>query len=338
MSSTAWCRVGDIQDVTGPEWLLGSWALAAALALLLVATGRRRGRTKWESVGFAVMTVPVWMVLLATAPDMVRTFCAQGDVVAVTNLHPRPPEPYSTFDLSRHYIDAILRNLGYVALGAILVVHGRIPGWWRRPTVRAMSEALRGLLPMRRGEMSSLRAGVSLFPLLALGNLGLLAVTGTPVETAGRGPLYAGMTAFHAAILALAAGVGEELVFRGVMQQGLIATLRRIAPRMPQRGAAAIAVPLVAVPFAYSHADYGNPPLLLFAFLFSVIASVAALWLGIWAAIALHALIDFYAFFVSVPQPDAALWTVAAVVSVAVVAVAAGEAFGIQRKARPHQG
>lgn len=322
--TTAWCRVADIPTPNYQTWLSASWGLALAFGLLLAATGRRRGRTAWESAGFALLSIPAWMVLIDVLPDMAKTFCAQGNVVSIL---PGPPAmPPAAWHFSNQFIDAIVRNLAYITLGSLLVVHGRHPDWWRHPTIPAAATALRGLLPMWRSELSSLRIGVALFPVLALANVALAFATGIALRTADKSAYYTNVTAYHAVLLALAAAFSEELVYRGIMQQGLLAGIRRLGGRGTWPIAAAIA--LQAIPFAYAHAGYGNPQLLLFAFLFALLSGAAAQWLGIWCAIALHALIDFYVFFLAVPEPGPAFVAVVAVVSVGVLITAGLEAWG----------
>lgn len=256
------------------------------------------------------------------APLVVKTFCTQGDVAAA--LPGAPPAAPGPYEFSGQYVATILDTLGPLTLGALCHLQAVLPGWWRRPTVAAMAHGLRGLVPMGRGEGRSMATGVALFPLLALGNLALLSLTGDPVLTAQRDPYYARMDAFHAVALALAAGVAEEALYRGVMQGGLARLAR----------SRVVAVAAVSIVFAYAHGGYGNPPLLLFAFLFSALAGLVALRWGLWASIALHALIDFYAFARDASSWDAAMWAAVAAVTAGVVAVAAWRAWA-WRRGRP---
>jgi len=332
VTATAWCRVADIPSPSYQAWLGVSWAMALLLGLLLAATGRRRGRSHWESAGFAILGIPAWMVFIEVLPDMAKTFCAQGDIVSI--LPGRPSLPPAAWHFSNQYIDGIVRNLGYIALGALLVVHGRNPTWWRHPPVAAAATSLRGLLPMGPGELPSLRLGIALFPLLALANLALAAVTGIALRTADKSAYYTNVTPYHAVMLALAAAFAEELVYRGVMQQGIRAGLHRLSAQGNWPAVAAIA--LQAIPFAYAHAGYGNPQLLLFAFLFAILSGAAAQWLGIWCAIALHALIDFYVFFLAVPEPGFAFVAVVAIVTVGVLVTADLEAWQQWARRRLH--
>lgn len=281
----------------------------------------------WRGVGFAFLSIPAWLVVLQALPDMVRTVCVQGDIVAVLPGPRALPPPASLFSIQ--FSSTIVRNLGYITLGALALAHARDPLWWRRPTVLGISGAVGPFLPMGRGEGRSLRLGIALFPILAGANLLLAQATGLALIAADRSPFYTNMTAYHAVLLALAAAFGEELVYRGVLQQGTLSLLRdRIRPFWL---AVAVAVTVQAIPFAYLHAGYGNPQLLLFAFLFAVVAGIVAQWLGLWCAIALHALIDFYVFFLGVPEPGVVFQAVVVIVSLGVLSVAAIEGWrGVQ--------
>jgi membrane protease YdiL (CAAX protease family) len=275
-------------------------------------------RAAWLGAAAFFFALPAWRITLLVLPLVAKTFCAQGDIVAAI---PGPPAAApGAWQFSGQAMNTILGNLAYVALGAMCRLQAVQPGWWRRPTIPAMAKGLSGLIPMGRGELPSLRIGIALFPILAAANLALLWVTGEPIATAGRDPYYRNMGAYHAVLIALAAGVGEEVVYRGVIQQGLLRLFGGRRPTLLAFGGAVMATSLL---FAYAHAGFGNAPLLLFAFLFSLLAGLVAQRLGIWAAIALHSLIDFYAFARNAVVWDAAMWVTVGLVTAAVVAVTA---------------
>ena len=335
MTATAWCELDRVRDLPFSYWLLASWGLGLAVALLLYATRHRSGRNGWVAAGFGIMSVPAWIVVLGVSGDWIRVVCEELNVgIIVSGPPPAPPAALQFFHQAVHMI---LQDVGYVLLGALVVVHGTDPTLWRAPTVPRIAGALRGLLPMGRGEMASLRWGIAVFPLLALVNLGLIWLTqalknpelaaATPAPTSH----YLNMTGPVALLLALAAGVGEELVYRGVMQQGI---LRLLWHRIGYLGAAAAAIALQSIPFAFAHANYKDPQLLLFAFLFALLAGVVAQVWGIWAAIALHTLIDFYAFYVAVPAPDSLFVGMMVLVSVGILFVAGMEVVRLVRGRR----
>lgn len=307
------CQVSDVPDATFAGVRLGGWGLGLLVALLVALAQQRRGRPNpWAAAGVGLMSVPAWAVLVATLPDLARTFCAEGNLNLV--IPPGQVVPAeSRYDLSGHYVAGILGQLGYVGAGAILLWRGRDPQW-RTPSVARIAASLRGLVPMGRGEGWSLGWGLALFPLLALANLLLLSLTaGSSVRTGDDSRVFDNITALQVVMLALAAGVGEELTYRGVMQQGI----KRLLPGPVGLGAAVAAQAIV---FAYAHAGYANLEHLLFAFLFALAAAAVAEGLGLWAAIVLHVLVDFYAFLLSMAEPPLALTWLANALGLAALA------------------
>lgn len=319
----ALCHTEDVPRILYATGLTAAWLMAALLGPTLHAIGRRHGRSGWQAAGIAVMSVPAWMVLIATMPDMVKTFCAQGDLIAI--LPGRPAGPPSNSQLLASAADAIMQDIGYTLVGLLLWLHGR------GTFATSWTEAVRPLVPVWKGLGRSALVGVAFFPLLAAGNLLLVWLTRLDIGTAGPDPYFANMTVISAVALALAAGVGEELVFRGVMQQGL----KRIFRGMGAGPVVAVtfAVVLQSIPFAYAHADYGNPTLLLFNVAFALLAGVVTERFGIACAIALHVLIDFFGF--ALASPDLALRVVAVVSGAAILGLSVREAV---RGARARRG
>ncbi len=291
----ALCRVEDVGDLDGHAAFGWGWLLAAVVGAAGAWSARKNGRrAAWTGLGWAFLAFPALRLLLAVGPDLVRTFCAQGDLtIVIPGGAPLPAAPLR--QLSDQFTFAIVGNLTYLIAGAGFWLTGRSPGWWRRPTMPSLAAGVAPLLPLAgRSETWSLGAGVALFPLLAAVNLLLLAFLPGEGESSAY---FSGVTPYHAILIALAAGFAEELLFRGVMQQGL----RKLgASLLRGRGgpwaAAGPAILLQAIPFAYAHASYNDLDQFAFAFGFAVLAGVAVETLGIGSAIALHVLIDFYAF------------------------------------------
>jgi len=310
------CRVEDVWQLSGSARLVAAWILALVLALAIWSVGRflRGHRNGWKAAGLGVMSVSAWLVVLQMLPNLVKTFCAEGNVASIL---PGAPGPQPPADLSRQYIDALLL-LGYVAVGGLVWLQGARPGWWRHPTMRGMAQGLAGLLPLGRSEGASLKTGLAIFPLLAAGAFTLRWITGQ------GGVYFDQMTTYHAVIISVAAAVSEEILYRGFMQQSLRFLLQGGRQRnlLAATTASAAAIILQAIPFTYTHADYGDPSLLLFAFSFAILAGLATQLFGIWCAIALHFLIDFYNF-ASMPTADPALFAMAVFLAVPVLAVAA---------------
>lgn len=328
----AWCHVDQVPSVGYESWLVGSWLLAFVLGAVLAVLGRGRSGYAWRAAGVALMSVPVWMVLLVTVDDMAKTFCAQGDLASI--LPPPPASAPSADHFLSQASDQLMRNVGYPVAGLLLWFHGRErlaplaplappapPAPLASPAslARTWTQKLAELVPMgRRGAIASFRLGLAFMPLLIALNLALVWLTDLQIRAVDENAYFGNLHAVAALALAVAAGVGEEVVFRGVMQQGLKRVLGHIV--RPRLVAMTIAVLLQAVVFAYSHAGYGNPTLLLFNAAFAVMAGFVVERWGLGCAIALHTLIDLYAFFAQVPAPDAWFWGLMVIVTGAVAA------------------
>jgi membrane protease YdiL (CAAX protease family) len=306
------CDVHDIPDVSYGSYIVGSRLMAAVLAATLYLIGRRARRSPWMALGVGIMSVPVWESLLVNTPDMVRTFCTQGNVASVVAAHGIPAPPGWEYFLGQA-VGAVEHNVLYPLAGVLVYLHGwrqggTLPASWR--------DQLDHLVPMGRSIAASFRRGMAFFPILAAANLGLIKIVQLKFVALGADSYYTNMNALAAPALALAAGFGEEIVYRGVMQQGLKHALKGLGLG---RAAVPAAIALQSIPFAYAHANYGNPGLLLFNVGFALLAGIVVEFYGLGCAIALHALIDFYAFFTQTPEPGAVFWVLVVAVSGAVV-------------------
>ncbi|MEA3144117.1 MAG: Type prenyl endopeptidase Rce1-like [Thermoplasmata archaeon] len=255
---------------------LAAWTLA----LLAGAACRVTGRSGWRAVGFGLMTVPLWLTLLGILASLAPLL--QGGTVLGAA---------STFDLSNQAISAILRNIGYLGAGFILWA---TEGDWRRADLRPLARELGQIVPTWRTEGRSAAVGAALIPLLLLGNYIVVRLTSNvPQINNGDDSLYfTNMTLYHALLLSAAAALGEELLFRGLLQGLLLHGMRGLG-RWPSVLLAIVGQALV---FGFAHAGYGNFAHVLFPALFGLLAGALALRFGLWSAIALHFLADFYIF------------------------------------------
>jgi membrane protease YdiL (CAAX protease family) len=251
---------------------------AWTLALLAGTVCRVTGRSRWRSVGFGLMTVPLWLTLIGIL-ESIAPLVQGGTVLAAA----------STYDLSTQAISAILLNLGYLGAGFLLwATEGRV----LRLDVGGLARELAKLVPVWRSEPASAGVGAAVMPLLALGTI-LLDVATRGVKALHNGDdsaYFTNMTLYHAVLLSAAAAVGEELLFRGLLQGLLLRGLRALG-KWP---AAVLAVLLQAVVFGFAHAGYGNFAHVLSPALFGLLAGFLAWRFGIWSSIALHFLADFY--------------------------------------------
>jgi len=255
------------------NWL-AAFAAAALLAALLAGTARVRPRA---AVGWAVASVPLWLTLWGILNSL-GPLLEGGKVL----------EPLTRRQLSDIWARKVLVDVGFVGAGALIATAS--PPW----RLAAIAHRLRvaGLPMGGRSEGRSIGVAVLAFPLLALGayavNRLLLGVDS--LNQGDESSYFDNMTPYHAILLSCAAGFGEEIVYRGVLQQGLLRAMRTRA------WGPAVAIALQAVVFGFAHGGYGTWSHVIVPLLFGLLMGWAAQRFGLWCAIALHVLIDIYAF------------------------------------------
>jgi membrane protease YdiL (CAAX protease family) len=253
-----------------------AWTLALLAGLLCRATGHSR----WRAAGLGLMTVPLWLTFIGIL-ESIAPLVQGGTVLGAA----------STFDLSNQFISAILGNLGYLGAGFLLWA---TEGHLERATLRGIARELGQVLPMGRGEGASAAVGLAVVPLLGAANI-LLALATQGIKALHNGDdsaYFTNMTLYHAVLLSAAAAVGEELLFRGLLQGLLLRGLRGLG-RWP---GAVLAMVLQSIFFGFAHAGYGNFAHVLFPAMFGLLAGFLAWRFGLWSAIVLHFLADFYIF------------------------------------------
>ncbi|HUR61742.1 MAG TPA: CPBP family intramembrane glutamic endopeptidase [Candidatus Thermoplasmatota archaeon] len=258
----------------------GYWATAWLLALLSGGLARLMGQRPWRAAGLGLMTVPLWTtgidIGLSIAP------LVQGGTVL---------QAASRRALSDQAIGAILVNLGYLGAGFLVyATDGRVLS----KDLRGLARELASVVPLWRNEGASAAAGLAVTPLLALGFTLLVMLTqGIRVLNNGDDSQYfTNMTLYHAVLISAAAALGEELLFRGLLQ-GLLA---RGLVGLGRGAATTVAIVLQAIVFGFAHAGYGNFSHVLFPAVFGLLAGFLSWRFGLWSAIVLHFLADFYQF------------------------------------------
>jgi membrane protease YdiL (CAAX protease family) len=250
------------------------WALGAAAFAFVLA----RGRPVHRSLGVGLMTVPVWETVWGILDSLVEL--RQGGLVFRAFTH---------HELSSLYLYKLVEDLGYLGLGFLLYnSQGGLGGLLRQgPREIARGLAAAGLPLGRRSEGSSALLGLLAFPVLLVSTLvvnGLLHRVDS-LSQSDESSIYDNMTLFHAVMISLAAAFTEELVYRGVILVGL-------SRRMPM----AVAVLVQAVVFGFAHGGYGTWSHIIIAALFGLVSGLVAWRFGLWAALALHFLVDLFAF------------------------------------------
>src|SRR5688572_13134371 len=230
-----------------------------------------------QAAGIGVMTVPLW----ETAWGIADSFgpLVQGGFTF---------RAFTRHELSSLYLYKLVGDLGYLTLGFLLYCSQD----WRsvlRQTPRGLASRLAdvGLPTGPRGEASSAFLGLLAFPVLLVATLVVSSFLSgfEQLTQSNEASIYDNMTVYHAVLISLAAGFGEELVYRGLLQTGL-------SRRMPM----AVAVVVQAVVFGFAHSGYGTWIHVILPTLFGLVAGLVAWRFGVWAAIVLHAMVDLVAF------------------------------------------
>ncbi len=254
--------------------LLLSWGSAIALAVLV----RYVRNTQWHrAVALGLMTVPLWL----TAWNFVNSIQVLADP------NSRIPT-YSTWILSGLWSRSVLVDLGYVGAGVLLLASGGHLRKLASLSPRAIARVLqREGLPLRGTEAGSIAVGLLAFPIFLAVTwvVNWLVYSQPALVTGDETSVWADMTSYHTILISLSAGIGEEVVYRGVL---LVALLRIMPPW--------VAVSVQSLLFGFAHAGYGTLAHVIVPTLFGLVAGVATLRFGIWSAITLHVLVDVAAF------------------------------------------
>ena len=256
------------------------YAVPWSLGLSVAAGAAARGRPLHQALGMGLLTVPIWDTLWGILSSFVPL--VHGGFVL---------RPYSRYQLSGLYTYKFLADVGYLAVGFLLYASPR-PGTVLSQPPRSLARRLAAeRLPMGRlgwlSEGRSALVGLALFPVLLVVTLvaNRLVSGVSELNQSDETSLFANMTPYHALLISLAAGFGEELAYRGLLMGWL-------SRRVPM----AAAVLLQAAVFGLAHSGYGTWSHVLLPTLFGVVAGAVAWLFGVWASITMHVLVDVYAF------------------------------------------
>lgn len=271
----------------GARRFLAAWGVACLGAAIYAFTTRAPWR---KGLGMALMFTPLAFTLWSILNNLAPLLAGGKEIVAIT--------PYQ---LSTAYMRAILIDLGYAGAGFLLWA-----GWHPKDTVRDIARRLQDSgFPMgRRSEAASLRLGFGWFPVLLVGAILVdLATRGTALVNNDESSIWSLATPWHVIMISLAASVGEETLYRGVLMvsAAVLFGARRGGDRAKVAWAAAIA--LQGIIFGLAHAGFGNYAHVLQATLFGLVSGFAAYRFGIWSVITLHFLVDIYAIGADVATP-----------------------------------
>lgn len=252
-----------------------TWAAAALGGLAYALFAKQSPR---RGVGFALMTVPLWLVVWGFI-NSIPALLDGGSVLPAR----------STYRLSSSYIRGLLIDLGYIGAGFLL--------WARPSSLRDGARRLREAgFVVRRGEGNDAWAGGIIFPVFLLGSYAAnwLIYSQTPGLVNGdESQVWSNMTPYHALMISATAAFTEELVYR-VLLLGMIAWAARRIGAMP-KSALAGAVVVQALVFGLAHSGYGTWAHIIIPTLFGLFAGALVFFFGVWAAIVVHFLIDVFA-------------------------------------------
>jgi membrane protease YdiL (CAAX protease family) len=286
-------------------------ALAVALALLWWPGRPRAGWT--EAVGAALVAYPVARALVGAAAVSDR-------LTRYTVLLPA-----SAPDFER----AILRDS---ALGFLLPLAGALLLWRKRAggaPVRSARDALAGVA--RALEPAGLGGAPRRTLLDALAVLGVaLLLLGASLAgqayavpflvTGDESAYWQNLTPALLVGLSVAAGVSEELVWRGLLLRALLSRI----PFWP-------ALLLQAGLFGFIHAGYGNWAHVLGPALFGLLMGVVALRVSLLAAMAVHAGVDIAYLALAAPQLQPGILALPLALAIAGLVALAATRFAVVR-------
>lgn len=243
------------------------------------------GRHHWSLLrctGFALIFAMLWRSIYLSFPDLL--VIAAGGAVS---------PPAQTSALYRQFFVSVVWDFVYPILGLMFFLH-RVPGIHVPLTWGHQLENL--LRPfgawVRRSWATDVAWGSVLFivDLIAAVLLAIFLASGATSDVGDDSAFFNLITADQVFVIAIIAGVGEELVFRGILQSGLhrlIGTDFR---------ATSIVVLIQAVAFAIVHSGYADLDHVIVPFAFGIFIGYVFRYFGIIPAIMIHVQIDIFAF------------------------------------------
>lgn len=243
------------------------------------------GRHQWSLLrctGFALIFAMLWRSIYLSFPDLL--VIASGGAVT---------PPAATSALYRQFFVSVVWDFVYPILGLMFFLH-RVPGihvplhWGRQ---------LEGLLRpfgawVRRSWAADVAWGSVLFivDLIAAVILATILAAGATGDVGDDSAVFNLITVDQVFIIAIIAGVGEELLFRGILQSGLH---RLVGTNFL---ATSIVVLIQAVAFAIVHSGYADLDHVIVPFAFGIFAGYVFRYFGIIPVIMIHVQIDIFAF------------------------------------------
>lgn len=250
-------------------------------AVFLFANGRHHWSVS-RCLGFTLLFFALWRAVYFSFPDLL--VIAAGGAV----LGPTPTEEWY-----RSFFLKVLWDVLYPVLGLLFFFH-RVPGIHRRPAWgRELESVLRPLDAwVRRSVFADAAWGALFFSVnLAATIFVVQLLQQSPTADVGDDSrVYELLTLDQVFILAIVAGVGEELVYRGILQGGLHRLLGSGVLR------SSLVILVQSVVFAIVHSGYADLDHLILPLLFGLAAGFLYRVFGILTVIVIHIEIDVFAF------------------------------------------
>jgi membrane protease YdiL (CAAX protease family) len=249
--------------------------------VFLFADGRRRW-TPGQCFGLSLLLFSLWRGVYFSFPNLL--VIAGGGAV----LGPTP-----AIEWYRDFFLKVLWDVVYPILGLFFVFR-RVPGIHKPFT---WGHELKSVLrPMgawvKRSAALDAGWGAVLFPAFAIGSsvLATILAQGPTGKVGNDSHVFDEITLDLVFLLAIIAGVSEELVFRGF----LLSALQRVLG--PGKTSLSVAILVQAIAFALVHSGYAALDHLILPFLFGILAGLVYRLFGILAIMLVHAEIDVFAF------------------------------------------
>lgn len=262
--------------------------LLPALGAVCVVGGRRHQWDAAQWLGATLAVLAVWRPIYLSLPDLSTLLTASGALSA-----------YSVETLYRIVALKFLHETFFAVAGILLL-------YKRFPLVQTFSLSLSKLgyafgrreSGIKRNLWIDTGLGCTTF-LIALGGSLFLAFVLSNVGVFQSGAddsnVFANMTPALVVMLSLAAGIGEELLFRSLLQPYFERGLNRFFPGRTTFALAG-AIFLQALLFGVVHAGYNNLLHVALPFVFGVLTGIVFRYWGIIPAIYAHVTIDIFAF------------------------------------------